>query len=272
MTSAPLHRTGTAAQAPDVRSAAARSTARRLLDGAGRATLVAYRSDPDRPLAVLAHGLTPADLIAVALHDSEGLPDANQCGEVRLRIDQHGADPRLRVATASMHALAHLRVVDDAELATLRSLDLLPADVGWAAQAGASVALLAVERVVFHGQGGVSAHLLADVVGAHTFPDVTQEWECREVVAGLGDERITALVDEIVAHRRPGSVLQEHRTPLSAQAHAGSTLLADVDSTGCTWLRVERDRTRTVYAAFPRPVSTMTGLHAAIVELAQPAV
>lgn len=272
MTSAPAGRTGTSVTAPDLRCAASRSTARRLLDGAGRATVVAYRDDPDRPHAVLAHGLTPADLIAVALHDGEGLPEPNQCGEVRLRIDQHGADPSLRVATASLHALAHLRVVDDSELDTLRSLDLLPTDVGWAAEAGAPVALLALDRVVLHGQGGVSAHRLADVVGEQTFPRAVEEWECREIVAGLGAERTENLLADVLTGRRPGSVGHEHRTPTSALTHVGRTLLADVDSIGCTWLRVEQDRTRTVFAAFPRPVTSVAELGAAVAGLTQPAV
>ena len=70
----------------DPRAATTRSTAARLLDGAGRATVVAYRKDAGRPHQVLAHGLTPADVLGAIAGDlPEGHTD--EVAEVTRRED-----------------------------------------------------------------------------------------------------------------------------------------------------------------------------------------
>ncbi|ANS79208.1 hypothetical protein SGUI_1812 [Serinicoccus hydrothermalis] len=254
---------------PDLRAASTRSTAARLLDGSGRAGLVAYREHAGRSHQVLAHGLTPADVLAVAL-PAGCLPQGGTCHEVRLRIDQHGADPRLRVSTASVHALAHLRLVESDELADLVSLDLLPTEVRWAAEAGARVALLALDRVLLHDQGGVTAISFDELVGSTRFPPRAEEWRCREVVQAM--ESAPRLVTQVCEGGRDGVVGQGHPTPESVRPFTGQTVLADVDGTGCTWLRIETERTRTVFVPFAEPVGSLEELEAAVADLGQLAV
>lgn len=249
----------------DLRGATTRSTASRLLEGAGQAALVAYRQDPDRSHPVLAHGLTPDGLLAVALPtDRPELCDAGL--DVRLRIDQHGADPRLRVSTASLHALAHLRAVTAGEAADLCSRGSLPRAVAWAADAGAQVALVSVDRIVLHDHGGVSALPFAEVVDGQpvVFPAPQEEWECREIVQGIGGGCMALVAAEVVAGRRRGVVAPDQPTPASVRPFAGQTLLADVDSTGCTWIEVQDQRTRAVFVPFDLPVTTLEELAVAI--------
>lgn len=249
----------------DLRGATTRSTASRLLEGAGHAALVAYRHDPDRSHPVLAHGLTADGLLAVALPTDR--PELGDAGvDVRLRIDQHGADPRLRVSTASLHALAHVRAVSAAEAADLCSRGSLPRAIAWAADAGAQVALVSLDRVVLPDQGGVSALPFAEVVDGRqsTFPAPQEEWECREIVQRMGDDRTARVAAEVVAGHRRGMVAHGQPTPASVRPFAGQTLLADVDSTGCTWIEVQDQRTRAVFVPFDLPVTTLEELEVAI--------
>ncbi|WP_151523801.1 hypothetical protein [Serinicoccus kebangsaanensis] len=254
-----------------LRAATTRSTAARLLGGTGRASLVAYREQPDVSHQVLAHGLTAADVMAVAL--PPGCLDATaSCHEVRMRIDQHGADPRLRVSTASVHALAHLRLVEEAELEELASLGLLPTEVDWAREAGAQVALLALDKVLLHDQGGVTALAFGELVGLDRFPHRDQEWQCREIVQGLGADAAARIVSGVCRGDRDGVVGQGHPTPRSVRTLTGETVLADIDSTGCTWLLVDAERTRTVFVPFAAPATCLDTLETAVGGLDQLAV
>ncbi|GAA4884873.1 hypothetical protein [Serinicoccus chungangensis] len=254
-----------------LREGTARSTAARLLHGVGRASVVAYREDPDRPLHALAHGLTAADVPVVAL-PAGTLDPADARREVRLRIDQHGADPRTRVSVASLHALAHLRLMDESETGAMSGLGLLPPEVDWSAGSGAQVALLCLDRLLLHDQAGVTPMSFADVAGPPCFPSRDQEWVCRDAVEVLGCARIHGIVAEVVSGARPGVVGPGHPTPASMSPVVGQTVLADVDATGCTWLDVGAGSTRTVFVPFGAPVRRLEDLPAAVDRLAQPAV
>ncbi|WP_298889833.1 hypothetical protein [uncultured Serinicoccus sp.] len=261
----------TSTVADQMREGTTRSTAARLLHGAGRASVVAYRDDPDRSLHVLAHGLTAADVPVVAL-PAETLDPARTCREVRLRVDQHGADPRTRVSVASLHALAHLRIMDEGETRAMSSLGLLPPEVDWPAAAGAQVALLCLDRLLLHDQAGVTPMSFSEVVDPPCFPARDQEWVCRDAVEELGSGRIGQIVDEVVCGAREGLVGPGHPTPPTMSPVVGQRVLADVDSTGCTWLEVGTTSTRTVFVPFGAPVRCLDDLQAAVGRLAQPAV
>ncbi|KUG52425.1 hypothetical protein AVL62_13900 [Serinicoccus chungangensis] len=254
-----------------LREATTRSTAARLVHGAGRATVVAYRDDPDRSLHVLAHGLTAADVPVVAL-PADSLDPSRSCREVRLRIDRHGADPRTRVSVASLHALAHLRIMDEGETRAMSSLGLLPPEVDWPATSGAQVALLCLDRLLLHDQAGVTPMAFAEVVDPPCFPARAQEWLCRDAVEELGAGRIGQILDEVVCGSREGLVGPGHPTPPSMSPVVGQRVLADVDSTGCTWLEVGTASTRTVFVPFDASVRCLEDLQAALGSLAQPAV
>ncbi|WP_298751852.1 hypothetical protein [uncultured Serinicoccus sp.] len=254
-----------------MREGTTRSTAARLLRGAGRASVVAYRDDPDRALHVLAHGLTAADVPVVAL-PADTLDPSQTCREVRFKVDQHGADPRTRVSVASLHALAHLRIMDEAETRAMSSLGLLPPEVDWPATTGAQVALLCLDRLLLHDQAGVTPMSFSEVVHPPCFPARDQEWLCRDAVEELGSGRIGQIVEEVVCGAREGLVGPGHPTPASMAPVVGERVLADVDSTGCTWLEVGPGSTRTVFVPFGEPVRCLDDLQAAVGLLAQPAV
>lgn len=249
------------------RRATARSVATRLLEGAGRCTVVAYRVDPHGVHRPLAHGLAGTGQIALAL-DAGFEVEPGRCAAVRLRIDQLGADPRIRVATASLHALAHLRVPDEQQLAALTEGGALPEEVALAVSGGARLALLATDKLLVHGHGGVSTLALHDLDEHRGFPAAAQEWDCTEVLAGTGmDRHAASVVQEVTDGARAGVVCAAQPTPASVARHAGETVLADVDSTGCTWLVIEEHLTRSVFVPFASPVHGLDDLAAAVREL-----
>ncbi|WP_130014863.1 hypothetical protein [Serinicoccus sediminis] len=255
-----------------MRDATARSTAARLLRGAGRAGVVAYREDPDHAHPVLSHGLTAADLLVLTL-PAGSLDPATSCREVRLRLDQQAADPRVRVSTASLHALAHLRLMDEDEVSAMSGLGLLPTEVRWSADAGAQVALLCLDRLLLHDPAGVTPLSFADVVEPPCFPTRDQEWLCRDTVEQLGAEGTRTVVDAVVEGRQDGIVGPQRPTPASMSGLAGQTVLADVDGAGCTWLQVDTaGGTRTVFVPFPTTARCPEDLERAVDQLAQLAV
>ena len=246
-----------------LRRAMARSVAARLLEGAGRCSVVAYHLDPDTAHRPLAHGLCATGQVALALNDSFAI-DPGSCGAVRLRLDQLAADARLQVATASLHALGHLHVLEEEQVRSLRQAGALPQTVALAADAGARVALLALsgDKVIVHGHGGVSTLLLPELAEQPAFPSREQEWDSVALVAALGEA--SSVVQEAADSVRPGLVCGAQPTPPGIAEYAGQVLLADVDSTGCTWLQVEEHLTRSVVVPFPAPIRDLTALTAAL--------
>ena len=167
---------------------------------------MAYRVDPDTSHHPLAHGLATTGQVALALGEGFSL-EPGSCDVVRLRLDQLGADPRLRVATASLHALGHLHVLEAEQADALREGGILPSPVALAAEAGATIALLSLrgDKVIVHGHGGVSTLTLPELAAHSAFPTAEQEWDALALVAALGEA--TSAVQETLDGSRPGLVL-----------------------------------------------------------------
>lgn len=260
----------------------ARSVARRLVRGAGRCGVVAYREDPDVSHDALAHGLCSTGELALAL-PAAALPalglaadlvdvvaggDAAPRPEVRVRVDQHGAHHEMRVATASVHALGRLRLLGADETAAMVLAHVLPAGVEEAAVAGAPVGLVSTERMLLHGQAGVSAYTPRELVDGGCFPLADEEWDAVEVVEQRGEEWAAGVVAAAVADGSAGWTGAARRTPGSAAHLGGRMLLADVDAAGCTWLEVGLTHTRTVFVPFAAAVRSTAELADALEGLA----
>ena len=90
--------------------------ARRLLDGLGRASFVAYRHDPTSDVDVLAHGLTPDGRVAVVctaatLTEAFGEEVVGDTHAVRLDLHREAASPEVRIIVASAHLLGEVEAV-----------------------------------------------------------------------------------------------------------------------------------------------------------------
>ena len=91
---------------------ASRRMARRLLSGAGCASLTAYRLDADASAQLVLHALDVTGSIIVAAHPAADHPMAEvPCEspiEVRLDVALEAAEPGLRITTATVHLLGVL--------------------------------------------------------------------------------------------------------------------------------------------------------------------
>lgn len=284
------------ADGPEVRRRCARSTARRLVGGAGSLDVVAYRQERPALPRPLAHGRTAGGDWLVVLPGPSGDPsldsfdspdlldslDPSGQAEVRIQVDQLGAPSGLRVQLASLHALGTLRMLSPEEAAR-RLVDGATSEVlGAAVQApGARVGLLAVDSVLVHAREDVEKLSWSEVVAGGTFPMADQEWDALDAVAALDDAVVARLLDELAQGVRRGIIgravvaAQEHLAAAGLGASGGiaesvdeaaapvATLL-DVDAEGCTWLVRDGGTVRSVLLAFERPVRDVAELQEAL--------
>ena len=176
------------ADSPDAR---ARRTARRLLAGAGCASLTAYHSAPNETTYV-AHALTDEGYVLVAVRPAAGsalcedLAPEDELQHVRLDVTLDAADASVRVTAATAHLLGHLHWVPasmrETVLTTARTPTCHCAVTGedpllgvaeLAAVEGGRLALIETDRVVVHDVSGVSAHAIEDVVALSSEPTVS---------------------------------------------------------------------------------------------------
>jgi len=98
-----------------------RRMARRLLSGAGCASLTAYRLDDGAPSQLVLHALDVTGSIIVAAHPAADHPMVDvPCEapvEVRLDVALEAAEPGLRITTATVHLLGVLTWLDDGGIA-----------------------------------------------------------------------------------------------------------------------------------------------------------
>ncbi|WP_010525159.1 hypothetical protein [Nesterenkonia sp. F] len=253
------------ADGAEVRRRCARSTARRLLGGAGVIDVVAYRWASQPALAPLAHGLTAAGDWLVAVPEARlpvgasGLPERM---EVRVSIEQLGAPSDLRVQIASLHALGTLRLLSAEESSRLLDTGTESEPLHAAAQApGAVLGLLSTETVLVHARDDVEKLPWSAVVDGGAFPAPGREWDALDVAAALDDAAVRRLLEELVDGSRRGIIGRPVAAP---QEQLAAPVLLDVDAEGCTWLVRSGDQVRSVVLAFDRPVQGMAELQEAL--------
>ncbi|GAA1178557.1 hypothetical protein [Nesterenkonia xinjiangensis] len=237
-----------------LRRRCAQSTARRLVQGAGSAGVVAYRQDPQQELQVLAHGVSGAGDWLLALADASGLSAHTQT-EVRIQVDQLGAPAEIRVHTASLHALGTLRPLAASEAELLLADDAVSDPVRDAAgAAGSCLAMAEVGSVLVHAREDVEKLPWSEVSQAAAFPRVGQEWQAVDSVAALAGSTVGVLLQDLAQGTRRGILGR----PMAGVPHCGGEgprhLLLDVDTEGCTWLVAEGGQVRTAFLAFDQPV------------------
>ncbi|WP_040161990.1 hypothetical protein [Mobilicoccus massiliensis] len=236
--------------------------ARRLLDGAGLGSLVAYRHDPDADLLVLAHALTRrGDLVVVctveALTSALGEEVVGDRHDVRLDLHREAATADVRILVSSLHLLGRVEWVSIAEQRRLVACGELPEparDAAWSDRN--RVGRVCADRVVLHDSEGVAAWSFEVV--ATTPPDPSpwahRSLEAVDAVMSVDQHALAGLCRDVSDGRARGRVLA--RRPVGAALAAGRRVhCLDADASGVTLLHVDGDTETVVFAGFPEPVA-----------------
>ena len=271
------------ADSPDAR---ARRTARRLLAGAGCASLTAYHSAPNETTYV-AHALTDEGYVLVAVRPAAGsalcedLAPEDELQHVRLDVTLDAADASVRVTAATAHLLGHLHWVPasmrETVLTTARTPTCHCAVTGedpllgvaeLAAVEGGRLALIETDRVVVHDVSGVSAHAIEDVVALSSEPTVSwgsaELLVATEAVRNLGDLSLNALCDAVASGNVRGVLCSERPSEGICPGLVGRVLCVDADARSVTLMQLGRARTRTVVLLFPDAPLTPAALGPAL--------
>ena len=157
-----------------------RRMARRLLSGAGCASLTAYRLDDGAPSQLGLHALDVTGSIIVAAHPAADHPMVDvPCEapvEVRLDVALEAAEPGLRITTATVHLLGVLTWLDDGGRDAVLSGSVAGChcaitgedpltDLAELARApGGRLGVVETSRIMVHDAMGVSGHTMEEVL------------------------------------------------------------------------------------------------------------
>lgn len=233
------------------------STARRLVSGAGMASFVAYRHDPERAVAVAAHGVTASgDLVLALLGDSAPCPTHGSL-DVRVDIHREATEAQVRILSASAHMLATLTWLSPTDVAGALATGALPEAVAVVAQVpGAALAVVTGDRLVLHDGSGVTPLDYAEVAAETSvpvYPGAAGELEAHEAVASLPEGTLFDVFSAVTRGALPGAVLSERAVTPTCAASIGAVYIVDVDGHGLTLMHVGTAATSVVFAAFTEP-------------------
>lgn len=257
------------------RHARACSLARRLMGGAGSASVLMFRLQPAVALEFVAHGITAHGQFVIATCPTELGPlskvDTAQPTDVRVEILRETPDLELRVLASSVHMLGTLRWMDSVEADQMRRLGLLPDAIADLFDgADVLVGVVETDRILLYDNSGVIPipyrSILAEGVGfgASVFPRPEEELDCHMLVAGVSSCLLGSVCRAVIDGRVPGSVCS--RNPVLANCeHLGHRMVcADVDRLGMTLLHVNSEEAITVFAEFDEPVTDLEQLRASV--------
>lgn len=248
----------------------AAAVAHRLLTGAGVASLVAYRIDPDRSIEVLAHGVDSDGTLVVALA-TDLLPADAVDQDVRMDVRREATEATVRITSASIHLLGRLTLLAPDEVAALREDEQLtgtaalllahgPAELRWAR--------VSTERVLLRDATGVTPFARTEVVSERdAFPSPDQEINAHEAVATGTD--LQALVRAVVAGALPGRVQSDRPSPPACEHTDDRVFCVDVDGLGVNLMHAGPERTTVVFVPFDAEVTDLGSLRAAVAALGE---
>ncbi|WP_233542710.1 hypothetical protein [Kocuria tytonis] len=238
------------------------SLAHRMLAGAGRASVVAYRVPGQPVLSAVAHGLTRrGELVLAATVDPAIVPeDALVTGEpvdVRMDITKVAPEPDVRIVAASAHLLARLEWLDplDAELlvGTGEVPELL---AGVAAAPGGRLAVLDAPRVLLHDGSGVTPLDYGGILTHHLrgagSGDLAQDVEAAGFDAVMDVDRLdlASVCDAAEQGWIPAHLLTQKPSAGGCAHTTGRDFVVDVDATGVTVLRYGARLTSVYFVPF----------------------
>jgi len=225
----------------------ARSAARRLLAGAGTASVVAFRRE-GRPSAESVHHAWLQDALLVGLPADAvaDWSDDGQAVDVRLDIESSAPTYEWRVTAQSLHALGTLHGLSGPGRGAIR----------WAT--------LQIDQAFLHDPFGV--HAVADACAADrdpAFPGPADALAVQETLAGHGPEFLAELFERAPIRCRT-------RRACADLGVCGRTLLMDADACGLTLGAFDEDHVVSALIPFDRPLTSADALeHALEAVLAQ---
>lgn len=231
----------------------ASSLGRRLLQGSGSASLVAYRHDAQRSVKMLTHGVTNDGRVVMAALADE-LPDPDEGGfDVRVDLTREATVPEVRILAATAHLLGWFVPLDPELVAEHAAEDNLPESVrAIAAAPGVIVGFLQARRMLLHQGCGVVPLDLDELLNhdAAAYPTGYDELEAYDTVASSVD--LSDLHAAVIAGELPGRILSSRPTPEGSHT-CGRVHLVDVDTHGMTLMRVAQTTT-VLFVPFSDPV------------------
>ena len=238
------------------------SLARRLLSGAGRASLVAYDLAPLQEAGALCHGLSAGGHLVVAcLADDEAPATTWDEGPLRVRLDVIKEAPEwaVRITACAVHLLGVLEWLP-AELlpSYLDGAELDPRLVELATSVGGRLGVVRTDRVLVHDSAGVLPLSFDEAVG-RSFPDAGEEWLARDLIGRLTPGQLAALVEVAASEWGAGATLST-REETACSHTEGQVFCVDVDRTGLSLMAVEPTRVDVHFLPFDRPADTIDEL------------
>lgn len=233
------------------------NVARRCLAGAGRGSLLAYRTDPQLEIDVMAHGMLDDGTVVVALgsHAWELVDDAV---DVRLDVEKFAPDASLLIRSGTLHGLGRLTwEVDEA--------GDLPGLVGAVAgMPGVRVGVLALPRLLLHDSAGVTV-LKAEELRPCPEADaagVLDELGAVEAVAAVGTEGWLDIIASVLSGRVVGAELGRIELRETCSHTLGSVRCLDVDVMGVTVMHIADTHATTVFVPFATEAGTLDDVRA----------
>lgn len=252
---------------------ASRRMARRLLSGAGCATLTAYRLDAGAPSQLVLHALDVTGSIIVAAHPAVGHPMVSVPNEspveVRLDVTLEAAEPGLRITTATVHLLGVLTWLDDGGRDAVLSGSVAGChcaitgedpltDLAELARApGGRLGVVETSRIMVHDAMGVSGHTMEEVLDPDAKGVRPLLWSASETfgaqdeVKALGEGALEVLCDGVEQGSVPGIICSRRPSGGLHEALWGRVLCVDVSPHAVTLLRLGRETTDTLQILLP---------------------
>jgi hypothetical protein len=234
------------------------SLARRLLAGAGRASLVAYDLAPLVEAGALSHGLSAhGDLVVACLTDREVPATTWNSTSLRVRLDvvKEAPEWEVRITACAVHLLGELEwLAGDLVEDYLTEASLDPQLVELATAPGGRLGVVRTDRVLVHDIAGVLPFAYDEVVERRgSYPDPDQEWTARELLGRLPVAQLTGLAYAAASGWTAGVTLSV-REEAACPHVEGHVFCVDVDRTGLTLMSVDLGRVSVHFVAFDHEV------------------
>ncbi len=248
--------------------ARAASLARRLLSGAGRASLLAYDLAPSVEASALAHGLSRSGELLVACIADDEIPATTwERTPLRVRLDivKEAPEWSARITAGALHLLGTLEWLTG-DVRDQRLADgLSPWLAELASAPGGRLGVVRTDRVLLHDCAGVTPLAYEELDDEPpAFPTAEEEWEAREVVGRLAADELDSLLSAAASGWEAAVVLTGSST--GGCPHLGRQVFCvDVDRTGLTLMEARPGSAAVVVLGFDQPANSIEeladGLH-----------
>lgn len=234
----------------------------RLLHGAGRASALYYKQDPQVPLRSLLHGITADGDFMIAYYAAEDDPARTMptvC-PIQVEIVREAMSPLVKLVTASAHILGDLEWVSLADAKEMAEGGQLPDHIAdWAKDAPMRIGLISIEKLILHDPSGVSKICPQSLLArepVRAFPSPSQEIDCSQML-GASNDMLRNVCLAVESGELPGKICGRCPQSLICGHIANKVVCADIDRLGVTLTHIRNDEITTVFAAFENPVSSI---------------